>query len=199
MLAKIVSTVDVLSSGRALLGVGAGWSQTEFEGYSQWDDVRTRVDKTREGLQLILDLWHEKAVDFEGRYYHAKGAVLDPKPLQRPHPPLIFGGVGPRMLKMAGRHADICFIPPWIQIPFPTAKEIVLQEARRSRRQSKLEFAMGTPRSPDKFDLKEVEKSVAAAAREGCLYYLAPFPHQEFQENIKRFAKEIIPSYTGLQ
>src|SRR5881296_4594805 len=143
MLAKMVTTMDVLSSGRAVLGVGAGWSQTEFEGYSTWDDPKTRVDKTEEGVKLILKLWQEKRVDHAGKYYQAKGAVLDPKPVQKPHPPLLFGGVGLRMLKMAGRYGDICFIAPWTQIPFGKAKEIALREARKRGRQSSLAFAMG--------------------------------------------------------
>ena len=77
MLAKMVATMDVLSSGRAILGVGAGWSQTEFEGYSTWDDSKTRVDKTQEGVELILQLWHQSQVEFKGKYYHVKGAILD--------------------------------------------------------------------------------------------------------------------------
>jgi alkanesulfonate monooxygenase SsuD/methylene tetrahydromethanopterin reductase-like flavin-dependent oxidoreductase (luciferase family) len=198
MLAKMVSTTDVLSSGRTVLGVGAGWSQTEFEGYSQWDDARTRVDKTEEGLGLILELWQNQKVDFHGKHYQARGAVLDPKPVQKPYPPLLFGGVGPRMLRMAGRYADICFIPPWAEMPFGKAKEIVLREARKTGRQSKLAFAAGSPRAPEKFDLKEAERGVAAAAKEGCYYYMMPFPRENFSESMNRFAKEIIPSYAGL-
>ena len=103
ILAKIVSTLDVISSGRAILGVGAGWSQTEFEGYSEWTDGKTRVDKTEEGVQLILKLWQEAKVEFQGKFYKAKGAILDPKPVQKPHPPLLFGGVSPRTLRLAGQ------------------------------------------------------------------------------------------------
>ncbi len=103
ILAKMVATLDVITSGRAILGVGAGWSQTEFQGYSEWTDGKTRVDKTEEGVQLILKLWHEDKVDFHGRYYKAQGAVLEPKPVQKPHPPLLFGGSSPRMLRLAGR------------------------------------------------------------------------------------------------
>ena len=101
-------------------------------------------------------------------------------------------------MRMAGRNADICFIPPWAEMPFGKAKEIVLREARKTGRQNTLAFAIGSPRSPEKFDLKGVEKSVANAAEEGCLYYLAPFPREKLSESIKWFAKEIIPSYTGL-
>lgn len=198
ILAKTVATTDLLSSGRALLGVGAGWSQTEFEGYATWDDAKTRVDKTEEGVRLILSLWKEKQVNHEGKYYHAKGAVLEPKPLQKPHPPLLFGGVGTRMLRMAGRYADICFIAPWTQIPFEKAREIVLQEARKTGRQSSLAFAMGTPRLPERFDLKESEQAVSECAKERCLYCVIPFPRDSFLEKMKQFAKEVMPSYAGL-
>src|SRR5579872_4774318 len=76
MLAKELSTLDLISGGRVLLGVGAGWSQTEFEGYSEWNDPKVRVDKTKEGLEMILKLWTSPGkVDFEGKYYKATGAV----------------------------------------------------------------------------------------------------------------------------
>lgn len=122
ILAKMVATVDLLSSGRTILGVGAGWSRTEFEGYNEWVSGKTRVDRTEEGVKLILRLWQEDKVDFQGKFYSAKAAVLDPKPLQKPHPPLLFGGFSPRMLRLAGRYGDLCFIPPWIKIPFESAK-----------------------------------------------------------------------------
>ena len=73
MLAKMVATMDVLSSGRAILGVGAGWSQTEFEGYSTWDDPKTRVNKTKEGVELILQLWQKPQVDFNGKILSCEG------------------------------------------------------------------------------------------------------------------------------
>ncbi len=199
MLAKIVSTMDVLSSGRAILGVGAGWSQTEFEGYSTWDDPKTRVDKTQEGVELILKLWQEPLVDFKGKYYHAKGAILDPKPVQKPHPPLMFGGVGTRMLRLAGQYSDICHIPPWVHVPMDKARSIVKQEARRFHREDKIAFAAGSVANRDqKFDLKAVGQDVEKAARDGALYYIAPLQRTGYLDNLKEFAKNIIPSYSGL-
>lgn len=107
----MVSTLDVLTDGRTVLGIGAGSSQSEFEAYSLWDTARVRVEKTAEAVQSVLRLWTKRTVDFAGKYFRAKGAVLEPKPRQKPHPPLIFGGIGPRMLQIAGRYADICLIP----------------------------------------------------------------------------------------
>ncbi|GAJ15433.1 unnamed protein product, partial [marine sediment metagenome] len=63
MLAKMISTADVLSGGRTIVGVGAGWSQIEFEGYSEWNSAKVRVDKTYEGLDLIIQLWTKDKVD----------------------------------------------------------------------------------------------------------------------------------------
>ena len=198
MLAKMVSTMDVLSSGRAVLGVGAGWSQTEFEGYSTWDDPKTRVDKTREGVELILQLWQKPEVDFKGKYYQAKGAILDPKPVQKPHPPLMFGGVGTRMLRLAGQYSDICHIPPWIHVSMEKARSIVKQEARRFHREDKIAFAAGSVANRDqKFALKSVEQDVEKAAKDGALYYIAPLQRTGYLDNLKEFAKNIIPSYSG--
>lgn len=198
LLAKTVSTLDVLSSGRAILGVGAGWSQAEFEGYSEWNEPKTRVDKTVEGLRLILRLWQEDKVDFQGKFYHAKGAVLDPKPVQKPYPPLLFGGFGPRLLHLAGRYADICFIPPWLKMPQDKARIIVSQEARRAGRLNKLAFAAGSPVYREKFDLKAVEKDVETATESGSLYYVTPFPLDTYLDNMREFAGTILPSYLGL-
>jgi alkanesulfonate monooxygenase SsuD/methylene tetrahydromethanopterin reductase-like flavin-dependent oxidoreductase (luciferase family) len=134
MLAKMVSTLDVISNGRTVFGIGAGWSQTEFEGYSNWDEPKIRVDKTIEGLELILRLWDStnasSPVNFDGKYYSAKGAILEPKPIQKPYPLLLFGGTAPRMYRLAGRYADICLIPPWLPAEkADEAKQIVLEEA----------------------------------------------------------------------
>jgi len=103
ILAKMVSTVDVISMGRTFLGVGAGWSRREFEAYSEWNEPSVRVAKTEEGLRLILDFWTKDKVEFQGKYYHAIGGVLEPKPIQKPHPPLLFGGLSRRMLQLAGK------------------------------------------------------------------------------------------------
>src|SRR3989442_15971956 len=114
MLAKTVSTLDLLSNGRTILGVGAGWSRTEFEGYSKWNSNKIRVDKTREGLDLILKLWTQEKVDFKGKFYHANGAVLEPKPVQKPHPPLLFGQEMIRSRWIRDRRASYPFEVAWV-------------------------------------------------------------------------------------
>ena len=198
MLAKTVSTLDLLSNGRTILGVGAGWSQTEFEGYSEWNSNKIRVDKTREGLDLILKLWTQDKVDFKGKFYQAKGAVLDPKPAQKPHPPLLFAGIGPRMLRMAGELADICMIPGFPGIDNPKSRKIVMDEAHRRQRAGKISMAdmAPFPRGPQsKYDRKEYEKHVEAASDAGSKYFVAPFPATNYLGSLLDFAENVIPSF----
>jgi alkanesulfonate monooxygenase SsuD/methylene tetrahydromethanopterin reductase-like flavin-dependent oxidoreductase (luciferase family) len=197
ILAKIVASLDVISSGRTILGVGAGWSRTEFDGYSEWNVAKTRVDKTEEGVRLIRRLWTEDMVDFEGRFYKAKGAVVDPKPVQKPHPPLLFGGVGPRMLRMAGRYGDMCFIPSWSKIPFAEAKEMVEKEAMKRGRREKISFGAGSPNvQGGRFDMKSLAKNVEDAVDNGCEFYVTAFPQEDYVPVMRQFSREILSSHT---
>jgi len=107
MLAKSIATLDYLSGGRTILGAGIGWHKPEFDGYSKWLDTSDRIAATDEGLQLMRRLWTEDTpVSFQGKYVHASDAVLDPKPVQKPHPQIWFGTHGPRTLKLTGKHGD---------------------------------------------------------------------------------------------
>ena len=127
MLAKIVATVDQLSNGRAILGVGAGWHRPEFEGYSRWDEDKVRVAKTREAIELMTGLWTSRdALDFEGKYYVCKGAVLEPKPVQKPHPPLWFGTRGNYMLGLTRRYGD-GWVPPVPGVTMETYRHVLAE------------------------------------------------------------------------
>lgn len=81
--AKVVATLDNISKGRFLFGIGAGWNQTEFEGYgSEFLPPKERVSKTIEGIRLMKRMWTEDEITFQGRYCQVKGAALLPKPVQ---------------------------------------------------------------------------------------------------------------------
>jgi alkanesulfonate monooxygenase SsuD/methylene tetrahydromethanopterin reductase-like flavin-dependent oxidoreductase (luciferase family) len=193
VLAKMISTADVLSGGRALVGVGAGWSQIEFEGYSEWSTPKVRVDKTYEGLDLMIQLWTKDKVDFEGEYYKAKGAILDPKPLQTPYPKLIFGSQGTRMLKLAGQYGNIIFIPPWPGKNPEDMKQTVIDSAKFHNRTDKLEFMAGEMMPTD---IGEYFTKVEKAVDSGAGYFLASFQRTtKLTETVKKFAEEIIPSF----
>ena len=202
VLAKMVSTLDIISNGRTFLGVGAGWSQREFEAYSEWDKPSVRVAKTAEGLELIRKLWTVSGVlDFRGKYYHTKGGVLEPKPLQKPHPPFLFGGFSPRMIRLAGQYGDIIFIPPWIKLSFDEARDIALDSARRSGRTDDISFAAGSPVTGippkiEKYELKSYRDSVVAAEESGCRYFILYLPDEDLMNSLNDFASNIMPSFS---
>jgi alkanesulfonate monooxygenase SsuD/methylene tetrahydromethanopterin reductase-like flavin-dependent oxidoreductase (luciferase family) len=113
ILAKVVATVDQISRGRAVLGVGAGWHKPEFDAYSSWDEDKIRVAKTVEGIKLMTKLWTStEPFDFEGKYYTSRGAILNPKPVHQPHPPLWFGGRGEYLLKKVAAKYGEAWLPP---------------------------------------------------------------------------------------
>ena len=193
ILAKMLSTLDILSGGRVVLGVGAGWSREEFEGYSKWNKPKVRVEKTKEGLELMIKLWTQDEVTFEGKYYQAKAAVLEPKPVQKPYPQLLFGGRGDQMLKLAGRYADICYPLPR---DYEKGKEKVLRSAKRVDRVDKIAFMAGALSSTTLYNKKEYFGKVEAAIETGASYFLTPFPQtEEFIDSMRRFAREVIPSF----
>ncbi|WP_051425887.1 LLM class F420-dependent oxidoreductase [Jiangella gansuensis] len=108
VLAKIATTVDHLSGGRLEFGLGAAWAENEHTMLGlQFGTVGERLDRLEEACQLIRSLWTQPRTTFEGRHYQLHDAVAEPKPVQRPHPPVWIGGSGrKRTLRIAAQYAD---------------------------------------------------------------------------------------------
>ena len=106
LLAKSAVTVDHLSNGRLEFGIGAAWAQIEHEMYG-FGGLDHRVGMLSESLRIIRSLWTEERTTFEGRYYHFKDAIANPKPIQKPYPPIWIGASGPTTLRLVARHADV--------------------------------------------------------------------------------------------
>jgi F420-dependent oxidoreductase-like protein len=108
-LAKMAVTVDHLSGGRLEFGVGAGWAQNEHAMLGlEFGTRNDRADRLEESIQIIRSLWTQPRTTFEGRQYRLQNAVAEPKPVQRPHPPIWIGGSGPkRTLRIAAQYADV--------------------------------------------------------------------------------------------
>jgi len=109
LLAKMASTLDVLSGGRLEFGIGACWSEDEFtDGGMDWPEPGARLRMMRETVEICKSLWTRERTTYEGRYYRTRGAYNEPKPLQKPHPPILIGGSGERLtLRIVARHADM--------------------------------------------------------------------------------------------
>src|SRR5919206_258125 len=101
LLAKITSNIDVMSGGRLIWGIGAGWYEHEFP------PPKDRIRILRETVEIVKAMWSEPDVSYEGRFFTLQGAQCDPKPVQRPHPEVLIGGGGEQLtLRVVARHAD---------------------------------------------------------------------------------------------
>ena len=108
VLAKEAATLDVLSDGRFDLGLGAGWMATDYEQAGiPYDSPGTRISRMKEGLKIIKGMFAGEPFTFSGEHYQVKGIQGSPRPVQKPHPPILLGGGGHRMLNLAAREADI--------------------------------------------------------------------------------------------
>src|SRR5579884_1066012 len=110
-LAKIAASVDLISRGRLTLGIGAGWFEDEYRQYGFDFPARpaVRIRQMEEAVRLILAMWREPRTTFRGRYFRAEEAILEPKPVQKPHPPVLIAGGGEQLtLRAVARLGDLC-------------------------------------------------------------------------------------------
>lgn len=105
ILAKMAATLDAVSGGRLIFGIGAGWNEPEFEAFGVPFDHR--VERFEEALQIIAPLLRQGRVDFEGRFYSARNCEIAPPDPRAGGPPILIGAWGPRMLRLAARYGDI--------------------------------------------------------------------------------------------
>src|SRR2546422_8050239 len=112
LLAKMASTVDVLSHGRLNFGIGAGWYEHEYRAYGyEYPDAPARLRHLREAVQVILAMWTQEEAHFEGNYYQVRGAINQPKGVQKPHIPLLIGGDGEKVtLNLVAPDGDACHV-----------------------------------------------------------------------------------------
>lgn len=112
LLAKMASTVDVLSHGRLNFGIGAGWDEHEYRAYGygiEYPAAPLRLRQLHEAVQIILAMWTQEETRFEGASYHVRGAINQPSGVQKPHIPLLIGGDGEKVtLKLVAQYADAC-------------------------------------------------------------------------------------------
>lgn len=110
LLAKMASTVDVLSHGRLNFGIGSGWYEHEYRAYGyDYPDAPERLRYLREAVQVIQAMWTQEEAVFEGQYYQVRGAINQPKGVQKPHIPMLIGGGGEKVtLKLVAQYGDAC-------------------------------------------------------------------------------------------
>jgi len=108
LLAKMLSTLDIISNGRVELGIGAGWHKDEYLQYGyDFPSASTRIKQLDESISIIKSMWTQERANFSGKNSSVKNAICNPKPLQKPYPPVMIGGEGEKyLLKVVAKHAN---------------------------------------------------------------------------------------------
>ena len=204
-LAKMVATLDIASGGRAVLGAGAGIFRDEAVAYGVgWSWHRERTERMIEGLEIILRLWCEDRATFRGKYYSVVDAPFWPKPVQKPHPPIWFGGSSDAIVDATVKYGE--GILPLPGFPLEKLEELNGRLKRAQREQDKsrqivlapsLRYPDGVGRTPSEwFDNIESHVKIGAG-----LIVLdvsqRPVPPDEAQRFLNEFAREVFPRFRG--
>lgn len=212
MLARQVLTLDQISNGRIELGLGTGLTvdpSYRMGGFPNWSPAE-RTDRFGEYIELVSQLLSQETTTFDGRYYQADGAVLNPRPVQQPRPPIMVAALGPKMMRHAVRHADIwntlSFQPSFAEQLAETRERIaaidrICDELGRDPATLQRSYTMFDPtarhnrgalsayRSPDAF-LAQVEPLLELGITDIGLYY--PFIPEQ-QESFEEIARTVVP------
>lgn len=186
-LAKEVASVDHVSNGRLLFGIGGGWNIEEMENHGT--DPRARWKRLRESIEAMKEIWTKDDAEYHGEFVDFDPVWSWPKPIQKPHPPVIVGGDGPNTLKRVVRYGD-----GWM--PIPGRNQVPLDQ-RVSELRGMLEQAgrpmvpvtlFGMPARP------EFIERFAPANPDRVVFFLPPTPEPEAKERLAQYA-EVVKQY----
>jgi probable F420-dependent oxidoreductase len=200
LVAKEAATIDVLSNGRLRLGIGVGWQAPEYEAMGV--PFRQRGARMVEAIAVLKQAWTEPHLNYKGRYYHLDDVGMEPKPLQKPHPPLLMGGGSPQVFARAGRLAN-----GWIAGPgtpparFGQGRQSVIEAARAAGREHEVAIFEGSmfPQSPDPSDTLEGLRAHKDLGATDVLYWMgtardpALRPLEGKLAYVERLVKEVWP------
>ena len=196
VLAKMAATVDHVSGGRLILGMGAGWFELEHKAYGiPFHTAGQRARRLVEAVEVVKRLFTQERTSYAGKYYQVEEAPFEPKAVRKPHPPLLIGGMGPKVVQpLAARHADIWhfFAPEDVE---ETRRIIgrfddLCREAKRAP--SAVEKAVSL-RAPDLADTKAARARIRALAEAGVGHFILSLSAPYDRPLLRRFAREVAP------
>jgi F420-dependent oxidoreductase-like protein len=197
VLANMAATVDIISHGRLDFGIGAGWNEQEHAMYNiLLYAPGERIRHLGEACEVIKRLWTETSANFDGEYYHLKNAYCEPKPVQKPYPPIVIGGGGEKLtLRIVAQYADIWNLPGG-PIELFQHKSQVLDEhcAAIGRDPSTIERSVQLVINPNNLqETRDITRSfIEAGASHIILNLRAPYP----EGIVKRLANEVAEPLT---
>jgi F420-dependent oxidoreductase-like protein len=202
VLLKMVNTLDILSGGRAYLGIGAAWYEEEAKGYGiPYPSTSERFEQLEDNLKLAKALWAGDETSFEGKHFSAPAITNNPRPLSQPHPRIMIGGTGPnKTLRMVAQYADACNIGDWVgkenmQKALDTLKKHCETLGRDYATVEKT--SVGTVHLSDDDTVDSVIRRIEGLAAMGFTHAIFNMPDVYKITPLETFAKEIIPAAAG--
>lgn len=220
MTAKMATTLDLISHGRSILGLGGGWHKREYEGYGwgSFEAAPIRLKRLEEALQVTLALWTQRPATFDGQYYRLDNVMENPRPVQQPHPPILIGGSGEKVtLRLVARFAQWCNVmgaPEAVERLFGILREHCESVARPYDEitrsiyatlligQSETDVARKRERLADFLPARgtlagttpQLIDMLSSFARVGCQYVIFRTPDWVDIEPIRQFTEEVVPA-----
>jgi F420-dependent oxidoreductase-like protein len=199
ILVKTVTTLDVLSGGRAYLGIGAAWNEREATGLGvPFPPVAERFQRLEETLQIARQMWSEDNGPYAGKYYRLAETLNSPQPLSKPHPPILIGGTGEKKtLRLVATYADACNLFARMGIDGVRAKLDVLKRHCDTIKRDYDEIektTLGTVHlAPGQMNASEVIEQCRALAGLGIQQAIFNMPNVHEITPLETFGREIIP------
>ena len=204
LLVKTVTTLDVLSGGRAWLGIGAAWNEREALGLGvPFPPIKERFERLEEALQIANQMWSDNNGPYNGKYYQLAETLCSPQPVTKPHPPILIGGMGEKKtLRLVAQYADACnFFARMGNEAVRSKLDILKRHCEKlGRDYNKIEkTTLSTVNlAPGKMSPKDVIEECRGLAALGIQHCIFNMPNTEEIKPLEIFGKEIIPAVAGL-
>lgn len=204
ILVKTVTTLDVLSGGRAYLGIGAAWNEREARGLGvPFPSTKARLEQLEETLQIATQMWSENNSAYAGKYFQLAETLCSPQPLSKPHPPILIGGSGEKQtLRMVAKYADACNLFARMGVDIVRSKLEVLKNhcEKLGRNYNEIEkTTLSTVHlALDKMNAQNVIEECRALADLGIQHAIFNMPNIHEIKPLEIFGREIIPQLADL-
>jgi F420-dependent oxidoreductase-like protein len=223
LMTKMATTLDLISQGRTILGIGAGWHKREYEayGFGDFPEIPDRMKRFEDGIKVILKLWTENPASHEGPFYRLLEVKDNPKPVQRPHPPIMIGGSGEKVtLRLVAQYAQFCNIggdvetverrfgilrehcdrlgKPYDQITRSIYQTVLIGKDEAEVAKKREQYADYIPRQGAMIGTPEqLIEQFGAYAKVGCQYAIFRMPDWNTVDSVRLFDERVIPALKG--
>lgn len=222
LLAKMGATLDVISHGRSIMGIGAGWHQEEFDAYGYaFETVAARGARLEEAAQVVRAMLSRQGTTFAGRYYRVADAYNQPGPIQQPHPPLLIGGNGEKVtLRVVARYGDMCNLTgtpdevrqrlavlrehcravgrPYEEITRTTFGWLLIGRTEEEAAAKRARYMQHEPFPGIAGTPRQVVARLREYAAAGSQYHIFSMPDAHEMEPLRIFGGEVLPALAGI-